>query len=312
MSRDALLALLLSLVQAGALTTDDARALVAAFDDGRLTEADLPAAPLDWAGDGPAPALSALLAAAYAVALRRIARAYLRRADGTSAPVPASRALDVVRAVDRLPLAARTRLVDAVRANDLRGALAREAEQRTTVLFAGRDVATFGPGAPGSARRSAGEVGRWQRAMRAAYAEDAATMARLGAGGDLSAAQAARLARVVREKAAYVDAFAARLTQAAAGEAPALSVAQVRAALVRQSGEARGLFFTNAVEAEVGDDASRFEIWYHALDDPATCVACLEAEAGSPYPADGPYPVPSMVCLGGGACRCEITVEPRR
>lgn len=310
MSRVDFLRLLVALVGTGALSREEGQSLVRAFDDGRLAEADLPAAPLTAAG----------LAAAFRSALRRgrrrAAEAYARSV-GARLPGPPGSAVGeaatarALRAADRLPMARRIGLLDATRADDLRGALSREAERRTAVLYSGRDAATFGPGAPGSAKRSAGSVARWQTAMRQAYADDAATLARLGAGGELSAAQAARLADVLADQARYVDTFAARLTQAAAGQADALTGPQVRAALVRRSGPARALFFELGVASEVAGEADAFEVWYRDRDAPSTCDPCRAAAAGSPYPAAGPFPLPGAVCLGGGHCYCELEILPR-
>ena len=303
MTDAALRALLAAYVNAGFLTLPDAQALLAAWTAGTITDADLPADLFTG------PVAVATLTSALSAVSRRIATAYALTRGATFAGDGAA-AEAVLRAVDRLPLSQRLRILDATRADDVRGALSREAERATRVLFADRDVATFGPGQPGSARQSAGSVSRWQTRFRAAYAEDAATLARLGAGGDLTAAQAARLARVVASRGTYVDGFAARLTQAAAGTAAPLSERQIVAALVRQSGEARALFFENAVERETGTDAGAFEVWYEALDTPSTCSACLDAQAGSPYPADGPFPIPGRECYGGGHCKCSLRIEP--
>lgn len=306
MTRAAFLRLLVALIGAGALSKDEGRSLVRAFDAGALdAEVDVPTAPLTGA------ALADLFRRALATGRRRAASIYAR-SRGARLPSGDAAAARALRALDALPMRERTALVRLAptRADDLRGALRREAERRTTVLYADRDAATFGPGAPGSARRSAGSVARWQTAIRQAYAEDAATLARLGAGGELSAVQAQRLATVLAEQAAYVDAFAVRLTQAAAGEAATLSAAQVRSSLVRRSGPARGLFFENAVATGVRSAPVAVEVWYRDRDAPSTCDPCRNAAAGSPYPASGPFPLPGVQCLGGGHCYCELELLP--
>lgn len=296
MTRAALLALLALYVDAQRLTEAEARALVRAWDAGLIGEGDLPGEPL-------APgALATLYALALRSALRRLARAFAASYGQDPGALSPSAVRAVLAALDSRPLAERLRLLDATRADDLRGALSREAQRRTAVLFATPEAATFGPGAQGTARLSAGSVRRWQEAMRQAYAEDAAALARLGAGGPLTPAQEARLARVVASRAGYVDRFAVDLTRMAAGEIAPLSEAQIRAAIVRRSGDARSLFFENAAERETAGMAFPV-IYYRALDDPQTCEPCAAAEAGNPYRV-GEAPLPGSVCLGGGYCRC--------
>lgn len=303
MTRDALLALLLAYVNAGHLTRDDARAVVAAHDEGDLPD-DFGLEPVAAGA-----ALVALLRAAVRAGRLRLAQAAAAR-YGFALPAGATGDGAAVRAilgsVDRLPLASRVSLIDAVRADDIRGALVREVERRTAALKAAPELARLG-GAPGTAHRAAGDVARWQRAMRAAYAEDAAALARLGAGGDLSPAQLRRLASVVADKAAYVDGFAGRLATDAAGLTKPLSERQIRAAIIRNSGDARGLFFENAVAAESAGLSSPVA-YYVPKDDPVTCGPCSEAGAGSPYLVSA-VPVPGSICLGRGWCRCEVRVE---
>lgn len=296
MTRAALLSILSALANAGALTVPQATAIAAAWDREVIGEGDVPAEPI--AG----PALLAVIRTALRSAPSRIASAYARL-RGFTAPSGDG----AVQAVERIalsqPLRTRIQILDATRADDVRSALARESQRRTAVLFAERDVATFGPGKAGSARRSAGDLSRWQRAMQSAYAEDAATLARLGAGGELTAAQSVRLARVVAERTAYVDGFAARLSLAAAGEVPGFSERQISSLLVRASGDARALFFENAAGRETAGMDSPV-VYYVARDDRGTCGPCMDAERGSPYLV-GSAPAPGSVCRGGGHCRCE-------
>ena len=284
MSRTRLTELLTALVNAGALTLADARALVA-YADGLRAGEDVDAAAL------PQVDARATLALSLHVAVVRILRAYAGRRRITTGQE--ARALATV---DRLPLARRVRLIDAVRADDVRGALSRETVRRTVVLLSDAETATFGPGAAGSARRSAGDVTRWRRAVSQALAEDAATLARLGAGGDLTGAQELRLARAQARHADYVDAF----------RFEGLSERQVRAAVVRQSGPSRTMFFENAAEKEAGP--MRFPVYRYRPQLEASGRTCRPCLAAAGVYLIGQGPMPSSVCLGGGACRCDIEV----
>lgn len=306
MTRSGLLLALAALVDAGLLTRDDARALVAAYDDGADAEggAFTLAPPLD--GPALAAALTAALRAAYLrLATVAAARYGLALPPGSTGDGAAVRA--VLGRVDRLPLRDRQAMIDAVRADDVRGAFGREVARRTAALNAPPDAAALG-GKPGTAARASGDVARWQRAMRQAYAEDAAALARLGAGGDLTPAQLARVARVQAAKARYVDGVGVRLAQDVAGlTAKPLTEAQVRSYLVRQAGDARGLFFENAVEREAEGMGYPVGV-YTDRDAPTTCPPCREAGARRYYLLED-LPMPGVLCEGGGHCHCEVSVE---
>ena len=301
MSRADFLRILAALVSAGSLTRDEGQALVGAFDRGELAETDVPAGPLTAAG------LAAAVRTAYRRGRRRAAEAFARSVGATLPPGDAA----TTRALAALDRANRTRRLAALRAADVDGAVRREARRRTAVLFADRDAATFGPGDAGSARRSAGSVERWQAAMRQAYADDAATYARLGAGRELTPAQTRRLAEVVRGRAAYADAHAAALTRAAAGLEAAPTELQVASRLVRASGPGRELYYRNdaqrAVGAGPGPDTGEGYVVAYRTNPGDRCGPCVSAEGE--YRADGPFPVPSSVCLGGGLCRCTVEIR---
>ena len=343
MSRPALLLVLQALVNAGRMDQADARALVQAYDDGQLPEAFTLEAPLADA------ALAAVVIEAIRRGYARIARAFVETYGGRLPPALRTAALRgdasavraVLSAVDRLPLARRVRLIDAVRPDDIRAASGQEAARRFRAFSATPEDARLG-GAPGSARRTAGDLGRFQRSMSAAYTEDTIALARLGNGGDLTGEQRARAFRVAAQKREYVDRFAVRLAEDMAGitdqkriaaladleaRRGSISAAQytserrsiaarltphtekmVRARIVRESGTARALFFENAVAREAEGMDYPVER-YIDRDTPRTCDECREARG---YYLIGQAPRPGAVCRGGGFCQCTIEVESNR
>ncbi len=73
------------------------------------------------------------------------------------------------------------------------------------------------------------------------------------------------------------------------------------AARARQyKGEAYGKYWEKS-EEQIDD--SGVVIDYVAVDDGATCTPCSTAEDEGPY-LPGQGPMPGMICLGGGHCRC--------
>lgn len=296
MSREEVAALLAAHVVAGHLTRDEARVLLEAWDQGEITDADLPEPPASLA-------LTASLAAAgiggavalLLAALRRQQPRYAQRA--ARAADRAQVAPEVI--LNALPADRRRQL-----AEGLLETFGREADRRTGLLFAAPDEAA-------ADRRSRGDLRRWQVAMRQAIGEDVPALARLGAGRALTAAEQAALARTVAEQVAYVDGFAARLATDRAGLTPPLSERQVASALRRTLGGVERAAFYRAYSGSF--DAGwvlRFRGFDGVAGRRSSCTPCLSAERGGPL-GDGTYlpgqaPIPSEVCRGGGHCKHQL------
>lgn len=108
-----------------------------------------------------------------------------------------------------------------------------------------------------------------------------------------------QLEEAITEQLRWLYLFAASKAVRAALGRP-WSQAYLAARAIRYLGEARAQFY-QAFERSLEGDG--YVVDYVAVDDPATCTPCQEAEAGGPYlPGDGPWP--GQICEGGGFCRC--------
>lgn len=275
--RDALLLLLerIALLLASgvapwrALTPEEARAILEAYDAGTLTDEDL-------ARLLPAPALRASVTEdALALALYR-----LHVAAGLSASAARAASLGgVVRVVDTTGLGALIRVTEGF-------------EERTFRLSR-------------SLQRGGLTVSQWQTAALREIRSEVLGSAALGYGREPTPAEAARLQAALDREAAYLSRFAdevaaRRLLAEVTGD-PSLAFTEryVQQRLAQYGSEGRASFF-EAVESRKGEG---WVVDYEARDDGGTCETCRENEQGGPY-LPGQGPMPARDCRARNRCRC--------
>lgn len=145
---------------------------------------------------------------------------------------------------------------------------------------------------------AAGQIAEWHEEMAGMIAR--LTLAGLYAAGQATPEALQQAQDEISEQLRWLYLFAAAAAaNAALGRpwSPAYLTARSRLYL----GMARARFYRQ-IEANAAY-SDGWVIDYIAVDDPATCDPCSDAESAGPY-LPGAGPMPGQVCEGGGNCRC--------
>ena len=146
-----------------------------------------------------------------------------------------------------------------------------------------------------------GGIRQWTRRMGEAVRQNLLELAELGAGRALTSAELRRLREALLTEYAHLDRFADQIAFRALLGRP-MSKRQIRDRMRQYAGSGIGFFYT-FLEEQLGDG---YVIDYVSNDDGGTCTPCLTADLNSPYlPTQGP--MPGVVCVAHGKCRCERT-----
>ena len=272
-NRDAFLALLIRLIEDGAITEAQAEAMLEQYDAGEIPQLDWPRPPApEEQGIDDRIVLAALLFLGIALGIRSADQAV-----ATTLPAQAR----------RLGRTGQIVLADAL-----------QAEYDRNVRTLARQLTSGEISLPTWRSRMGDTVRRHLIAQSAAGR------------GRLTVEELTRLQQLSREEIAYLSRFADTLAHAQAMGNPWGLDRTVRRAQ-SYAGTARGEFWRGLEAADIDEDPDDMAGWvadYESRDDPRTCGPCLEAEMGSPY-AVGEGPFPGQVCLGGDLCRCVRTLR---
>jgi hypothetical protein len=328
MNREDLVTMLDNLEAEGKLSSAQADAILAAYDAGQITEEDLPLSPQEGSTGLPtALALAALLYALLKAGFGSggtegwIVVDLWRRVAGREATGPLlearlqRKATQLLEGRDDVPSGslpegtrtareqARDRSRQILRgmskrerdrlARDFRDLFFEEADRRTArMLFSDR----YDDG-----------LRRWQVAAREMVRDDIMSMAAMGKGRPLTAADLNRLGEEWKRQQAHLQRFAEEIAARRAAGNP-MTQKQIAARLKQYAGAGYSEYWRERAR-QYGEGAV---VRYISVDDPRTCSPCRFAEDDSPYPATGPFPLPGGdTCRGRGHCRCRLEFEHR-
>lgn len=146
---------------------------------------------------------------------------------------------------------------------------------------------------------------QWQNRMMSLIREDAEAQAITGSGSRLTPAQREAVEEVIEEQRGFLRRFAEEVGSRRGTNNP-MSTAKMSDRARQYGGRGYEQFYERSEEALNRGDDTGTVVDYNAVDDGATCQPCIDAEQGGPYlPGEGP--MPGIVCLANGKCRCTRT-----